>query len=305
MINPMTFRRMIKSWKGDELIATLNSFYPAIEQKVEGRFFFPMKLRRVFASTHERELFESRLNDTEYSAYISSAEATAPAYIRNNYGTAFINTPGYIDTKKFMDYNHNYFLNKKKLAYATFNYEALDIESKIYQGEKYTHLIFAEGFSGEDNPFFSYLPFKNAKGELLTIESDAFNKDEILNRKCYILPTENGDFKLGSTYSWGTKDPSTTDEAKQELLDHYEELNDAPFKITAHEAGIRPASADRRPMVGEHPEHKGLYIFNGLGAKGYMIAPFFAIEFINFINGMGELDNEVNIKRFYNKHYKK
>ncbi|HZH87399.1 MAG TPA: FAD-dependent oxidoreductase [Brumimicrobium sp.] len=307
MINPMTFRRMIKTWKGDELIPVLKSFYPAIEEKIGERFFFPTRLRRAFASTHERELWIERLDDPEYSDFINppESEENTPNYIKNTFGNAFINTPGYVDAKKFMQSNHAYFLKSEKLAYASFDFDQLDIQNKTYQGEPYTHLIFAEGYRGEDNPFFGYLPFKNAKGELLTIESDAFNKDEILNRKCYILPTENGDFKLGSTYSWGTKDPSTTDEAKQELLDHYEELNDAPFKITAHEAGIRPASADRRPMVGEHPEHKGLYIFNGLGAKGYMIAPFFAIEFINFINGMGELDNEVNIKRFYNKHYKK
>src|SRR5690554_2679490 len=150
-----------------------------------------------------------------------------------------------------------------------------------------------------------YKPFKNAKGEVLTIESDIFQKDEILNRKCFLLPTQYDHFKLGSTYKWNTKDPSITQEAKDELLETYKGLSDVSIKIVDHGAGIRPAAADRRPMIGEHPELNGLYIFNGMGAKGYMIAPYFAIEFINFIVGQGELDREVNIQRFYKKHYKK
>src|SRR5690554_395575 len=307
MINPMTFRRMIKSWKGDELIPTLKSFYTEVENKIGERFFFPIKLRRAFNSLHERELWLQRLEDPEYSLYINALESeeNTPKYLEDLFGNAFINTPGYVDSKRFMQYNHEYFLQKERLEYTSFNFNELDIKHKTYQGTSFTHLIFAEGYIGEDNPFFNYLPFKNAKGEVLTIDSDTLKKDEILNRKCFILPTKNGNFKLGSTYSWGTKDTSPTEEAKEELINNYKEISTANFKVTAHEAGIRPTAADRRPMIGEHPEHKGLYIFNGLGAKGYMIAPYFAIEFVNHLNGFGELDKEVNIQRFFKKYYKK
>lgn len=307
MINPMTFRRMIKTWKGDELIPVLQSFYPSIEKKIGERFFFPIKLRRAFASAHEHELWMERLVDSKYTDYVNAPESKAntPSYLKNTFGNAFINTPGYVDVKRFMHYNHEYFLQNKKLEYASFDFALLDIKNKTYRGQPYSHLIFAEGYRGENNPYFGYLPFKNAKGEVLTINSEEVNKNEILNRKCFILPTENDNFKLGSTYTWNTEDPSPTEKAKKELIENYNGLSSAAFEITAHEAGIRPATADRRPMIGEHPEHKGLFIFNGLGAKGYMIAPFFAIEFINFLTGKGELNQEVNIKRFYKKHYKK
>jgi glycine/D-amino acid oxidase-like deaminating enzyme len=48
------------------------------------------------------------------------------------------------------------------------------------------------------------------------------------------------------------------------------------LEVIAHDSGIRPASPDRRPMVGKHPAFDHLYIFNGLGAKGYMLAPSLA-----------------------------
>lgn len=305
MINPMTFRRMIKTWKGDDLIPTLLEFYPAIEKKIQNRFFFKRKLRRAFNSQHERDLWMERLEDEEYNAYINPPEnkESTPTHLNAPFGNGYIETPGYIDAKRFMEHNHAYFLEKKFLEYGKFDFEALDHEAKTYKNEEYTHLIFCEGYRGEDNPFFGYLPFKNAKGEVLIIHSDIFRKDEILNKKCFVLPTEDGVFKLGATYAWNTKDPSPTLEGKQELLENYKMLSSAPFEIVEHEAGIRPAVADRRPLIGEHPTHKGLFIFNGLGAKGYMIAPYFAIEFVDYLNGKATIDKEADIQRFYRKHF--
>lgn len=307
MINPMTFRRMIKTWRGDELIPTLMEFYPAIEKKIQNKFFFHRKLRRAFNSQHERDLWMERIEDEEYKDYINPPEneENTPEHLNAPFGNGFINTPGYVDAKRFMEHNHNYFLEKDLLEYSKFDFDELNLESKTYRNEEYTHLIFCEGYRGEDNPFFGYLPFKNAKGELLTIRNDVFLKDEILNKKCFVLPTEDNVFKLGATYAWNTKDPSPTAEAKEELLDNYKMLSSAPFEIIEHEAGIRPAVADRRPLIGEHPTHKGLYIFNGLGAKGYMIAPYFAIEFVDFLNGKTTIDKEADIQRFYRKHFNK
>jgi glycine/D-amino acid oxidase-like deaminating enzyme len=306
MINPMTFRRMIKSWKSDELIPTLMEFYSAMENKIKHKFFFQRKLRRAFNSQHERDLWMERLKEKEYNNYINppESEENTPEHLKAPFGNGFINTPGYIDAKRFMEYNHAYLVEKDLIEYSKFDFEELNHEAKTYKNEAYTHLIFCEGFRGEDNPFFGYLPFSNAKGEVLTVKSDAFNKNEILNKKCFILPTEEGDFKLGATYAWYTQDPSPTAEAKEELLENYKLLSSAPFKITNHEGGIRPAVADRRPLIGEHPTHKGLYIFNGLGSKGYMLGPYFAIEFVDFLNGKAEIDKEADIQRFYKKHFK-
>lgn len=307
MINPMTFRRMIKTWKGDELLPTIAKYYPEIEKKVGERFFFPIKIRRIFSTPEEQKMWEEKVDDNSYLSYLSSINKPeeTPPYITNKFGNGFVKTPGYIESKTFLISNQKYFKNKNTLINADFDYQALDTERKTYQGKSYTHLIFAEGFEGENNPYFNYLPFKNAKGETLTIQSRVINRDEILNRKCFILPTQDGNFRLGSTYSWGTKDPSPTEAAKEELINNYLDLSSAAMEILNHQAGIRPTAMDRRPMIGEHPEHKGLYFFNGMGAKGFMIAPYFAIQFVKFLQGKEELEKEVDIKRFYTRFYQK
>jgi glycine/D-amino acid oxidase-like deaminating enzyme len=60
------------------------------------------------------------------------------------------------------------------------------------------------------------------------------------------------------------------------ILANTRSITTDPLEVIDHEAGIRPTSPDRRPMVGKHPVYDQLYIFNGLGAKGYMLAPSLA-----------------------------
>lgn len=305
MINPMTFRRMIKTWKGDEVIAKISKYYPELEKKLNQNFFFPRKLRRAFASAHEKQLWEERIEEDSYKTYLEAplSENDTPDHINAPFGSGYINTPGYVDAKIFMKANHDYFLKENKLEYASFSYTDLDSEAQIYKGEKYSHLIFCEGYRGEDNPYFGYLPFKNAKGEVLTVASSEFDQSEIINKKCFVLPLEDGTFKLGATYAWNTKDPSPTQAGKKELLEKYKALSTADFSILKQEGGIRPAVADRRPLLGEHPKKSGLYIFNGFGAKGYLLVPHFVEIFINYLIRNVPLEKEVDIQRFFKKHF--
>ena len=67
--------------------------------------------------------------------------------------------------------------------------------------------------------------------------------------------------------------------------------------------GIRPTSDDRRPILGEHPTHSNVYILNGLGTKGYSLAPYFAKQLVNFIVRSTPIEKEVNIARFLNANY--
>ena len=46
-----------------------------------------------------------------------------------------------------------------------------------------------------------------------------------------------------------------------------------------------------------HPDFKHLYLFNGLGAKGYLIAPLLAKEFVDYLIFDKPLDPEVNLVR--------
>ena len=168
---------------------------------------------------------------------------------------------------------------------------------------KYDKIIFAEGYRGTNNPYFGYLPLDPTKGEVLTLAIKGLDQSEIVNRKCFVLPTDDGFFKLGATFTWKTTDFSLTEGAKEELLSQYADLVDKNYELIDHEAGVRPTVSDRRPLIGEHPEHKGIYIFNGMGTKGYMIAPYFSRHFAEHLVDGTELLDEVNITRFKKRFY--
>ena len=68
-----------------------------------------------------------------------------------------------------------------------------------------------------------------------------------------------------------------------------------------HKAGVRPTVSDRRPLIGLHPENKQLAVFNGMGTKGVMIAPYFADQLVNLLLNNKSLSEEVDITRFWNK----
>ena len=71
-----------------------------------------------------------------------------------------------------------------------------------------------------------------------------------------------------------------------------------PFKVIDHLASERPANMERRPFVGLHPQNNNLAIFNGMGAKGCSLAPFFAHQLANhLIDGLLIYD-DADIKRF-------
>ena len=70
------------------------------------------------------------------------------------------------------------------------------------------------------------------------------------------------------------------------------------FKVVDQKVGIRPTVKDRRPLLGMHSEYKRLGIFNGLGTRGIMLAPYFANHFVDHVYNGGKLNSQVDILRF-------
>ena len=64
-------------------------------------------------------------------------------------------------------------------------------------------------------------------------------------------------------------------------------------------AGVRPTVKDRKPLVGRHKDFKNMYLFNGLGSRGVMIAPYVANQLYNFIENNVAIDTEIDCSRFY------
>ncbi|MBK6953745.1 MAG: FAD-binding oxidoreductase [Crocinitomicaceae bacterium] len=145
---------------------------------------------------------------------------------------------------------------------------------------------------------------KSSHGETLVIESEELRFEDVISKNLFILPLGNNLFRVGATYNWDLQEPITTELGKADLVERLENLIDCQYKIISHQAGIRPTVSDRRPILGVHSTKKNAFIFNGLGTKGVMLAPYYAEHFVNFFLDNAALDAEVNIQRFEKRFFK-
>lgn len=164
---------------------------------------------------------------------------------------------------------------------------------------KAKHLIFCEGWLIKNNPFFKEVKMVPAKGEILTIKATGLPENMILHKGCFLLPKGNDTFVAGSTFEWNELNEISTEKAKNDLAGKLKDLLKIPFEIIDQKAGVRPAVKDRKPVIGTHPQFKNISVFNGLGTKGVILAPFFSRQLALHLSEGKPIENEVDIKRFY------
>jgi glycine oxidase len=153
------------------------------------------------------------------------------------------------------------------------------------------------------DPFFSWLPFTPNVGEVLDVElpADALPTDVVLNQSVYVVPQpgQAGRYRVGATYDWRTPPPARpTAAGRADLLDRLGRLVPLAATVVAHRAARRPAVQDRRPLLGPHPAHPRLWLFNGFGSKGVGLAPGLAAHLRAVLEGQETLWPEVNLARF-------
>lgn len=300
IINPVVFRRTTLSWRLHEMLAYAYPFYRGLEQQFNTSFFREIPIRRLFAHEQEKKTWEKKQIREDYQPFlktISEADDHFPME-QNTFGTGVVLQSASIETKKFLASNHAHFETLNALKKEAFDYNQLDAENGIYHGKNYDCILFCEGKDGLYNPWFSYLPLNQTKGEVLTIKLDNLPNHESLNRKCFLMPQPDGTWKTGSNYIWNTDDSTPTEEGKEELLNNLLSITDEIPEIVAHEAGVRPTVADRRPLLGRHPDFPKLAILNGLGTKGFMLAPLIAKELVDHLINGTDLNAETDIRRF-------
>jgi glycine oxidase len=91
----------------------------------------------------------------------------------------------------------------------------------------------------------------------------------------YLVPRRDGRVLVGSTLEYVGFDKSTTAQAYETLHVAATALIPALVHcpVEHHWAGLRPGSAEGIPMIGEHPERRGLYVNAGHFRNGIVTGP--------------------------------
>jgi len=298
MINPLVFRRMTKSWRVDEFLPYLKTFYLSLEKESKSHFFFPIPIRRLFSSEQERDFWLKKEQREDFKPYMNKVSSDDYTYSggKNPFGSGRVNDTFFLDVHLFYRKMMEKIEKEGNVLREEFDFNELN--ENIYKGKRYDDIIFCQGYLNKDNPFFNYLPVDPTKGQVLTIKTDKLPENISLNRKCFILPKGNQTFKVGSTYEWHNTTTNITEESKQHILTNLSFILEDKVDVIDQIAGVRPTVKDRRPVIGTHTKFKNYHIFNGLGAKGYMLAPLLSREFIDYLLNNVPLSKEVDINRF-------
>ena len=299
-INPVVFLRLAKSWLADDIVPFAETFYTGAEQFLKTNFFRKTEIVKLFTEEKEKIFWLKKAN--EDSKYLSDKliDSYHSEVLNNSCGAALVKQAGNLSVAKFLEKFRSYFHEEEILFEEKFEYDALkqpnnQVQYKNCSAEK---IIFCEGWKAKENPLFSDLQFRPAKGELLTVRIKNLDTDKIIHKGLYLLPIGNDLFIAGSTYNWNDLSDTPTEQYKNEIIERLKKLLLAPFEIVKHEAGVRPAMHDRRPVIGLLPKQNQIGIFNGMGTKGVMLAPFFAEQFAQNILEGKALNNEVDVRRF-------
>lgn len=303
MVNPMVFRRMNKSWRLDEFITDARNYYLHLEQVIEHKLFHPIVIRRMLSSEQERNYWLEKQKTQEFQGYLSeiSTEDEVYSLANNQFGSGRLKSSFWVDAKSYYEKNTAYFHKKGLLLKEDFDLAHFDEKQLIYKGITYTKVVFCVGYHQLNTSFFQELPIQQTKGQTIRVHSTEIPENESLNRKCFVLPLGDRVFRIGATYEWDNPDLTPTAEAKQELMDHLHVLGSYSYEIIDQQVGVRPTVLDRRPILGAHHTIKNMFLFNGLGTKGYLMAPTLGRELSDFMFHGTPLDKEISIERFYRK----
>lgn len=301
MWNPLTFRLLLKSWRVDELLPEALHFYSFESARLGISMLQNLEILRIFPDEAADQRWKERLLDPAYATYLSPDKPTLlPKNIDTKTKQGLVQQAGWLNLPAYLQADSALRLANGSLLELPFALSEMQFTPNAIHWNNISaqQLVLCRGQFERHDSWFNWLPMKPAQGDILTLRIPDIKLQQIYNAGFFILPLGNDTYRLGATYEWEQLEPGPTAAGKAELLAKFEAVYSGTYEPLDHQGGIRPTVADRRPLLGLHPAQPRIGIFNGLGTKGVMVAPYFALQFAKFLCGEGQIEDEVSIKRF-------
>ncbi len=303
IVNPITGRSYVKSWMIDTLLPAVKDTYLSFSEVLGAPLYHDRDVKRVLFSVKNENAWLSRYGQQEYQDYMSKdIESYFKSDVIHNQGSVgTVLSGGQLDTRMFLREVRQYLESSNSYLHAQFDHDILEPKTKgiSYQNHFADKLIFAEGFAVIHNPFFNYLPFDPVKGEALIIHAPDLKLEHNYRDSIFISPLGHDDYWCGAGYNKQWTDDLPSQLEYDRIAQILAKLIKCDYKIIDHRAGIRPATKTRKPLLGQHPVHKSLYICNGMGAKGTSLAPYICDRFLASLEGEVAFDlDECNIQKY-------
>lgn len=313
IVNPITGRRFVKSWRIDELLPEAKALYTELEAVLGVKLWYAMPLIRTLYNRGDVNDWEARGGAPGYPKYLDDRPdpGRIPKVTNAVFAYAGVRHAARVDVGTLVEAFRAKLVKEGRFFAQTFAYARIpkllggtagarlkNEEAGKGLAPPYERVVCCEGWRARYNPYFSYLPHGANKGEVLIIRTAAPPLERLFKHRVFLVPLADGTYWVGATSENRFADDAVTPANRTFLTDRLAELMTVPYEIVAHRAAVRPTVKDRRMLLGTHPELPGLSIFNGLGTKGASLAPLGSRWLLEWLVEGKALPGEVDIERF-------
>jgi glycine/D-amino acid oxidase-like deaminating enzyme len=300
LINPVTGRRLVKTWMADELIPFARDAYTRLSEVLGIPNIREMEMNYFFPNPQMRQAFLDRLEEKAEFLQACQDDGSWDSLLKHDFGYGKISPCYLVDLPELLSRARKRWIEMGLLQEIRFESSRLQLGEKgvSFEDVQAGRIIFCDGMSGFHSPYFKNLPFAPNKGEALILEIPGLPKEKLYKTGFLLLPWRDGLFWAGSSYQWSFENDEPSAAFRDAMLGALRVCLRVPFALAGHVAGIRPATLERRPFLGFHPSAPQIGIFNGMGTKGCSLAPYFARQWADHLGIGKNLPAEVDIKRF-------
>ena len=300
IINPVTGRRIVKTWMIDELMPFAWDTYRSMGQELGIECIRQQAIIDCFTTPQMRLAFTDRYEKDQQFLSLPANENDWLPFINYDFGYGIVQPAYLIDIqslllqqRKKLSANHQLIEEDFDTAQLIFQTDGIAYKD-IHAGK----VIFCDGIAGFSNPFFPNLPYGLNKGEMVLVEIPGFPETHIIKKGYSLVPWAGNTFWLGSTYLWEFEDDRPTKGFYQFAENWLKQTIKMPFTIVDHMASLRPATLERKPFAGLHPANNKIGILNGMGTKGCSLAPFFAKQLVDHLVHQQPIMPDADVQRF-------
>lgn len=277
--NPIVLKRMKKVWMADEMMEVLHKVYPDMEAWTQKSFFEPLPIRRVFHNPGEQNSWIELSDQQNFVPFLQDSIEPTPSGIIAKHGSGLTKGTGRLNVLAMMTGVCEKLRETNFFTENYFNWEAVEPHSEgvQYNDIRAHGIISCEGTHlalGKSQ--LSQQGFSPVKGELLTLQLNRNLGKECIHQGHFMLGEEDQKATIGATYTWEGFEDGPTPKAKEELIQHIEKVWSEEYEVIDHYAGTRPATKDRRPIIGPHPDKENIWVFNGMGSRAVLMVPYLA-----------------------------
>lgn len=301
LMTPITGKRLTVSPGIDDFMPISRQFYRRIEERLGASFFHERKALRLFRSDEERGYYERRRKQAAFSKHLlpDLPASLVPAGAIDTSGGGFAMQAAQLDVAAYLAASKQALPGQSAKLDWKRDVTIGDDEITVL-GERTRRLISCEGYAAAQNPYFATVPFKPAKGDILTLRFHGPLPPLSLHRGIWLAPTKDPDvFRLGATYDWDAIDQVPSMTGRERLLRELRDVVHLRYDVLDHHAAVRPIIFQSKAVIGLHPTIKRLGYFNGLGSKGSLQAPWFAQRFTEVLVHAAPLAADINVDRYF------